>query len=495
MIDTDTPRAWLASGLLDRVAMAARERLAHDPEDQEALSVLGQALLSLGQPAQGVAMLATLARPDPDDEVALIAGLRRLNLMQEVESRSAIRSTPVPSPATTTSPEPGLWLDRGNRHLAEGALDQAAADYRKALEGNPDFAPAHGNLANVLTMTGQLEDAHRHYRAALAADPNNANIGFAYALSLLLAGQAPEGWRWYEARRRTPAMRWNYDRHADLPQWQPGTDLTGRSVLVMAEQGRGDMIQHARYVPLLAARAAGVVLELPADLHPLFAGMPGIRRLIDRDGPADDCDLACPLMSLPLALDAVDTPPPPSVDVPVDARAIWAAWLGDPDGRRRIGLVVSGDARHPHDALRSIPLEAFRSILAYPAQWVLLQTELRDDDLATRDTLEGLRVPGAALVDFGDTAGLAANLNLVITVDTAVAHLAGSLGVPTWLLLAHAPDYRWMLNRSDTPWYPSMRLFRQPRPGDWPAVLDTVRRALDGSEGSDLTLDDGGARR
>lgn len=481
MTDTDALRALLASGLPDRAASAARARLARDPEHQKALSVLGQAFLSLGHAAQGVAMLAALTRPDLEDEGALIAGLRRLNLMQEVESRSAATPAPSSGPVGTALADAEMWLDRGNRHLAEGALERAAADYRTALEATPDFAPALGNLANVLTMTGQLEDAHRHYRAAVAAEPNNANISYAYALSLLLAGRNVEGWSWHEARRRTPALRWNYDRHATVPQWHPGIDLAGRSVLVMAEQGRGDMIQHARFVPMLAERAAHVVLELPADLHPLFAAMPGVSRLIDRDGPAADCDISCPILSLPLALDALDTPPPPCVTAPVDACAIWKAWLGERDRRPRIGLVVSGDARHPHDARRSIPLEAFRHILGHPAHWVLLQTELRDDDLASRDALEGLRVPGAALVDFGDTAGLIANLDLVITVDTAVAHLAGSLGVPTWLLLGHAPDYRWMLNRPDTTWYPSMRLFRQPRPGDWPAVLEEVRQALDGS--------------
>jgi len=448
--------------------------LARDIHDPAALAGLGRIFLAQGRRAEAIAMLTAIDDPDPETVAILVQALRDAGLDMEAEARA--------TPASRTPPDPRAeaLLRHGNDHLLAGRLADAAAAYREALSLHPDYPAAAGNLGNVLTARGDTGAAHELYRTALRLDPNNADIGFAYSLSLLLAGDFTEGWRWHECRRRVVGLRWNYDRHTSLPQWHDGMDLTGRHVLLMAEQGRGDMIQFTRFIPALARIAESVTLELPRDLHPVFDGVPGVAHLIDRDAPAPDCDIACPLLSLPHAMGMAGPPfPPPVASVRDDHRAQWAAWMGAGDARRRIGLVVSGDARHPHDARRSIPLAMLSPILVQPHRFVLVQTELRDADRDTRDTLDGLRFPGAALTDFGDTAGLLANLDLLISVDTAVAHLAGSLGVPTWLLLPHAPDHRWLLGRSDTPWYPSMRLFRQSSPGDWESVVERIRQALD----------------
>ncbi len=475
MTTIDTARALLDAGRTEAAIAACRTILAADFQDPAALSLLARAFLAAGRGAEAIAMLAAIEAPDANTADALVQALRASGLTAEAEARATGAGEKI-----AASPEAVAHLTRGNAHLFADDLDKAEAAYRDALVINPDFAGALGNLGNVLTARGDLPAAHAAYQHALRVDPNNAEIGFAYSLSLLLGGDFTEGWRRHETRRRTQGLRWNYDRYPDLPQWRDGMDLTGRRVLVMAEQGHGDMIQCVRLVPLLAERAAHVVLELPRTLHRIFEAQPGVARLINRDSFASDCDIACPLLSLPLALGlTLDTIPPPVAVAREDLVAQWAAWLGAPDGRRRIGLVVSGEPRHPHDARRSIPLARFGPILDTGHRFVLLQTELRDDDRRTRDAIEGLRFPGAALTDFADTAGLIANLDLVITVDTAVAHLAGSLGVPTWLLLAHAPDHRWMLNRNDSPWYPSMRLFRQPRPGDWASVLRRMAGQLD----------------
>ncbi len=459
-----------------RIIAACRDALARDIHDQAELARLGRTFLAQGRRAEAIAMLTALDDPDPETASLLVQALRDAGLGLEAEARSI--------PATSAAPDPRAedLLRQGNDHLLAGRLADAGAAYREALALHPDYPAAAGNLGNVLTAQGDPAAAHDQYRAALRLDPNNADIGFAYSLSLLLAGDFAEGWRWHECRRRVAGLRWNYDRHAALPQWRDGMDLAGRRVLVMAEQGRGDMIQFTRFIPALARIAASVVLELPRDLHPVFEGTPGLTRLIDRDAAAADCDIACPLLSLPRALGLADDAfPAPIAAAREDHVAQWAAWIGAPDGRRRIGLVVSGDARHPHDVRRSIPLALLRPILSLPHRFVLVQTEMRDadrDTRDTRDTLDGLRFPGAALTDFGDTAGLLANLDLLISVDTAAAHLAGSLGVPTWLLLAHAPDHRWLLGREDSPWYPSMRLFRQAEPGGWAGVVERIRLAL-----------------
>lgn len=508
--------ALLLAGRPAEAAAACRTLLARDITDPGALRVLGEALIAQGWRAQGIAMLEAVPDPDVAVLVTLSNALREAGLAVDAEARAraALTQRPEHPPAHTDltraraaqraatlgagslaasglAPRPAgasaapsrdaarAHLMTGNTHLAAGRLDDAALAYRDALAAYPDFAGALGNLGNVLTAQGRPRQALDSYRAALALEPDNADIGFAYSLALLLDGDFADGWRWHECRRRVAGLRWNYDRHPDLAQWRDGMDLTGRRILVLAEQGFGDMIQFVRLVPGLAERAARVVLELPQPLHRVFPGLPGVARLIDRDGPAPDCDIACPLLSLPRVLGLTpDTIPPPVATVRDDLRAHWGAWLGGADGTRRIGLVVSGESRHPHDARRSIPLARMAPILATPHRFVLVQTELRDADRETRDGLDGLRFPGAALTDFADTAALMANLDLIISVDSAAAHLAGSLGLPVWLLLAHAPDHRWMLDRTDSPWYPSMRLYRQDSPGGWDAVVTRIRNDL-----------------
>ncbi len=473
MTTLQTAETLYEAGRHAAAAELCRDRLTRDIDDQAALGLYGLCLVALGRRAEGIAMLAGVDDPDARISTALSSALRDAGLGAEPR---VLRPSPA-SPAA--NPAAQALLLNGNDHLFAHRLDAAEQAYRDALAADPAFTGAMGNLGNVLTAQGRLTEAHETYRAALALAPDNVDIGFAFSLSLLLAGDFAEGWRWYECRRRVAEMRWNYDRHPDLPQWRDGMDLTGRRVLLTAEQGRGDMIQHARLAPLLAERAAHVVLELPQPLHRLFEGMPNIARIMDRDAPAPDCDIVCPLLSLPRVLGlTLDHIPPPVVTLRDDLRAQWGAWLGEPDGTKRIGLVVSGEARHPHDALRSIPLEMLRAIVSLPHRFILVQTELRPADRDTRDSMEGLRFPGAALTDFADAAGLIANLDLLISVDTAAAHLAGALNVPVWLLLAHAPDHRWLLDRTDSPWYPSMRLYRQPAPADWRSVLGQVQRDL-----------------
>jgi ADP-heptose:LPS heptosyltransferase len=264
-----------------------------------------------------------------------------------------------------------------------------------------------------------------------------------------------------------------------LPQWRPGIDLTGRRVLLTAEQGSGDLIQYARFAPILAREAAAVVLEMPWYLAELFRTLPGIERVIGLEDSDHGCDIACPLLSLPLLLGADAGVAPPYVAAPAGRSARWSAWLDRSPPGRRIGLVCHGDPRHPRDRDRSIALTALRPLLDMPdVGFVLVQTEVRAADRAAFEAADNVRCPAAALTDYADTAALLSGLDLLISVDTSAAHLAGAMGLPVWTLLPHCPDYRWQLGRNDSRWYPSMRLFRQERPGAWGPVIERVRVAL-----------------
>ena len=360
-------------------------------------------------------------------------------------------------------------LGLGNKLLDDDA-PRAEECYREALQLIPEFAEAATNLGTALTRQNRLREAIRAYRTSLTLRPGDANTEFAFSLALLLNGEFAEGWRLFEARRAVMSMRENYQRRLEVPRCPPEELVAlpaGRTVLVLAEQGFGDMIQYVRYVPLLVRRGLNVILEAPSELRKLFSGIPNVT-LIDPSDPLPDGSTASFLLSLPLAFST-------------ELRSIPAnvPYLHAPSGIRdgaRIGIVVSGDPAHPHDRHRSIPLTRLTPLITIRGfQFVIVQRDIRGADRAAVETY-GIAAP--ELRDFADTAALLNQLDLLITVDTSVAHLAGALGVPVWLMLRYSPDYRWLLGRTDSPWYPTMRLYRQPSPGDWDSVIEAVRRDL-----------------
>jgi tetratricopeptide (TPR) repeat protein len=495
---------------------AWRAVLARDPFDVAALHGIGRILLRRKRPAQAIALLsAAAATEDADAEVLcdlgtafVAAGLigdaepwfRRtlevqpdhfqalsglggllLGFGRAEAALGLLRQAMLVAPegAGTTVPLAGALIGAGN--AAYGAGDMAAAErlYREAMGCGVDMAAGYSNLGNALTGQLRIDEAQEAYRAALAIDPVNDAAGFAYSLCLLLSGDDAEGWRWYECRRRVDPLRRDHERHPDLPQWRPGVDLAGQRVLLTAEQGSGDLLQYARFAPALGQIAAAVVLEMPWPLAALFRGMAGIERVAELDDVIRDCDIACPLLSLPLLLGPDAGVEPPYVGTRPERVGRWKTWLDRSGPGRRIGLVCSGDPRHPRDRDRSIPLSMLAPLLEVEGvAFVLVQTEIRDSDRAALDSADNLRCPAAALTDYADTAALVAGLDLVISVDSSVAHLAGAMGVPVWVLLPFCPDYRWGLGREESRWYPSMRLFRQERPGEWGAVVQLVAGAL-----------------
>jgi tetratricopeptide (TPR) repeat protein len=427
-------RALLADGRPAEALLAADRLLCLTPKHPEGAFLRGTALNALGQPALAVAALQCAIARDPTNAAAI--------------------------------------LNLGNACTDLDRLADAERHCREAIRLAPDLAEAHASLGFVLTARGQLDEAIAACEAAIALRPDFAQAHWNQTVAALLAGDFALGFRKYEWRKRHDRFRRDF---VDLPgpQWD-GSNPAGRTILVHAEQGLGDTIQFARYLPLIAALGGHAVLACERPLIPLLAGIDATVVPKDAVPPAYDCWID--QMSLPRVFGTrLGTIPMPGGYLHADpARvAAWRAFL--PCGPN-VGLAWAGNPAHSNDSRRSIPAAALDRILAVPGiNFVNLQVGPRADDIGLADL-------SPLLGDYADTAALIAVLDLLITVDTSVAHVAGALGRPAWVLLPYAPDWRWLLGRDDTPWYASVRLFRQPRSGDWDAVIATVVGALAGCE-------------
>jgi len=358
-------------------------------------------------------------------------------------------------------------------------LDAALASFDQAIALQPAYAQAHACRGLTQHARGQWDAALASFDAAIALDADDAQSRFNKSLTLLLNGDFANGmplyeWRW-ETEKSKPRKR-----HFAQAQWTGTEPLHGKTILLHSEQGLGDTIQFARYAKLLADRGAGVVLEVPAQLSGLFQGLDGVKALIVKGASLPTFDLHSPLLSLPLAFNTgLASIPNPQAYVHSDAQKVqqWSERLG-PKTRPRVGLVWSGSAEHANDHNRSIALSALLPYLPDAFEYVSLQKEVRAADQATLAAHGQIRNFGDQLQDFSDTAALCDLMDLVISVDTSVAHLSAALGKPTWILLPFVPDWRWLLEREDSPWYPSVKLYRQQADGDWGAVFDRVRADL-----------------
>jgi tetratricopeptide (TPR) repeat protein len=370
-----------------------------------------------------------------------------------------------------------------NLGLALAAADReidAIAEYRVALSLKHDHAPAWNNLGLALQAQNEVRAAIDAFRRALAIAPDFVHARWNLSLALLLDRQFSEGWSMYDARLELPEL--GRDRHRfPGPLWD-GSAPAGKTLLVYPEQGLGDAVQFARYATTLAAAGARCVIRCPEVLAPLFASIPGVAQ-ISRDGePLPAYDAHLPLLSLPRVFGTTAQSIPaavPYLAVAEARRAAVRATLAQSATKRRIGLCWAGNPSHGNDRHRSIALMTFASLFALPgtAWFSLQQGEPAAHIAATRGAENVVPLPeGTPLVD---TAALLAELDLVIAVDTSIAHLAGALARPAWVLLPFAPDWRWQLGRDDSPWYPTLRLFRQSRPRDWPSVIARVKTELE----------------
>jgi tetratricopeptide (TPR) repeat protein len=387
------------------------------------------------------------------------------------------------------------WLDRAlalradyvealsNKATALGNFrrwEDALPLFDRALALKPDNIPVLLNKSLALSELHRFHEACAVFHRVRALDPDNADIEWDLALLQLLIGDFEAGWAGREAwwRRATPPAYPAFSQ----PRWRGEEAIAGKTVLIFAEEGLGDSLQFVRYVPMLAARGARVILAVASPIVALLSGMAGVAQCLPRlTATWPPFDLHCPMSSLPLMFRTrLDTIPAatPYLPTPDEARVrAWEDRLG-PRTKPRIGLVWSGNPLHKNDHNRSVPLQTFARLFDADATFVSLQKEARPDDQAILRARSEVVDLTEHLTDFVETAALIACLDLVITVDTSVAHLAGGLGRPTWILLPYTPDYRWLLDRDDSPWYPTARLFRQSATRDYASVLDRVRTEL-----------------
>jgi tetratricopeptide (TPR) repeat protein len=482
---------------------ASRQALAIAPRLVQAHVTLGSALLAAGQTARAIGAYraaVTLRADFAPAQIGLAMALLRDNRIDAAVGTAGRAVNLAPDNVEA-------WFVRGAALRAQGAFEEAVAALERATALDPRHARAHLTLGNALADLDRLGEAELHLRWSIAVDPTlpeaHVSLGFLLtgngrfadavaacdaAIALrpdfarafwnrsfahMLSGNYARGWEDYEWRRR-------HDQYAaglpplPGPEWA-GEDLAGKTILVHAEQGLGDTIQFARYLPLLAERGATVILACARALMKLMLRLPGVSAVVGRSAlPA--YDVWVNQMSLPrLFATRVDSIPAAAGYLTADP-ALAASWRQAAAHRPRVGIVWAGNPAHSNDSRRSMPAALLAPILAVDGiDWVSLQVGPTSHQIGTR---YGIPDVSARLTDFDQTAALIATLDLVIAVDTATAHLAGAMGKPVWLLLPYAPDWRWLPGREDSPWYASARLFRQPAPGDWLAVIQDVALAL-----------------
>jgi tetratricopeptide (TPR) repeat protein len=450
--------------------------LALRPDSADILTNCGNSLIALKKREDALVVFHRALTIDPNH---FAAHTNRGNALMQLNRLSEALDSYDKTVAVAPEQEQGF----NNRGVALAALrrfDQALASYDRALELDPKFAAAHINRGNLFVAMARPEEALANYVRALALGPDHAEARWNASLAKLTLGRFSEGWRDYEGRwhlEDAKKRRRNYLQ----PLWLGEEPVAGRTILLHAEQGLGDTLQFVRYAPLLVRRGARVILDVQPPLKPLLAGVEGIAGLFGHGEPLPPFDLHCPMMSLPLAFGTeLDTVPGgiPYLGVLPERVAKWRGRLGG--GRSlQVGIAWAGSATHINNRNRSIALAEFATLFAdQDVKFVSLQKELGGGDAVALRQYANVASVGEELADFADTAAVISLLDLVVAVDTSVVHLAGALGKPVWVLVPFSPDFRWLLAREDSPWYPTMRLFRQSGFGDWDGVLERVRCEL-----------------
>jgi tetratricopeptide (TPR) repeat protein len=367
--------------------------------------------------------------------------------------------------------------NRGAVLRALGRAEAALASHDRAIAIKSDYAEAYLNRGIVLIDLGQWDAALADYNRAIAANPEFVEAHANKAALLLSRGDWANGWIEYEWRTKMETVSvTGAPRRFSEPLWRGQESLLDKTILLYSEQGFGDIIQFCRYSKLVAALGARVILEVPEALAGLLAGLEGVSQLVTSGSPLPRFDFQCPLVSLPLAFktELASIPAAPSY-IRADASKI-AAWRRNLGGQRapRIGLAWSGSPRHANDRNRSIPLADIAPHLPPEFRYVSLQPDVRPADREALDRNVNIMDPSRELLDFSDTAALCECMDLVVSVDTSVAHLGAALGKSTWILLPVVPDWRWLLDRDDSPWYPTVTLYRQRKAGDWKGALQRI---------------------
>ncbi len=477
----DDPTLWKAMGdaLLelkryDHALLSFQHVLKLDPRNQDAAYKSGVLLHDAGRSEEAVACLDICDQLLPNHAPTLQARARALLALRKYASALSDNLC-----ANALQPENADTLNNIGACLQSlGREEEALAWFDRALERLPDSIEILNNKANLLQQLQRFGEALALYDDIRARGLNNATTDWNLSLLNMLLGNFDAGWTGREARWNIPDPA-PYPKFSQ-PMWLGKESISGKTLLVHVDEGLGDTIQFVRYVPDVAALGARVILAVEPPLVSLLSGFPGVSQCVAFSDPLPAFDMHCPIGSLPLAFNTrLETIPaeasylPPPHEERIQA---WHARLG-PHDRLRVGLVWSGSRTHSNDRNRSTSLQMLSRLLDVDAFFVSLQKDVREDDQA--ELGRGKIIDWTAeLTNFADTAALVKCLDLVITVDTSVAHLAAALGCRTWILLPWTPDYRWLLNRDDSPWYPTARLFRQNETRDYASVLDRVRAEL-----------------
>jgi len=500
----------LAMDRLDEAAQGYRRILELQPDHADASSNLGAALQGLRRPEEALSHFDRALRLRPNHDIALAnRALVLLELGRLVEALAATERMLGLDPARAAA-----WHQRGRILSRLRRREEAIECLRRAAQLEPDSgaiqvdlalelawldraddvlavlerylrersgdAAAWTNRGLTLSLLARFDQARASYERALAIEPDRPDARFHLAFLDLRRGDLARGWPGYEARWDVASTKLRR-RNFAAPLWTGEQPLSGRTLFVHAEQGLGDTLHFCRYLNELATRAAHVVFEVQAHLVGLLRrNLPPQVAIISQGTPLPRFDLHVPLLSIPLACaTTLETVPAPCAYLQADGERVvaWQGRLGESPGLR-VGLAWSGNPAHGNDGQRSIALGELAPLLSGRIQFIALQTDVRDTDLEALSMMPSVLYFGDAIADFDDTAALIALCDVVVAVDTSVVHLAGAMGRPVWVLVPRVPDWRWMLDRDDSPWYPSARLFRQPVGCDWESVIQRVTDEL-----------------
>lgn len=481
----DHLEALRAAGMLhiqleqyEAAALKLARLISLDSGIPEVWSSLATALSMLEKPEQALACVNEGLQLDPASPFAHNTKgtiLRALGRPDEALAcyEQALRLDPTYGEA---------WNNKGVALLDLDRPDESVTALKRASQLNPRSAPVLVNLGNALRDLGHYDEAAASYRKALASDPTFQSARFNESMMQLSLSDFANGWKNYEARWQSKGFP-SPQRNFACPLWLGQEPLQGKAILLHSEQGFGDTIQFCRYIPHVSALAATTIVEVEAPLTKLLRTLHPDVIVVEKGQTLPVFDAHCPLMSLPLAFDTTtETVPSSSAYLTADPELVrhWEKRLGTKRGPR-IGIAWSGNPRHINDRKRSIPLQTLLSGLPINApgiEWISLQKDGSAIDLSRLEQTRSILHVGQEIQDFADTAALVSLTDIVISVDTAIAHLAGAMGKTVWLLLPYVAEWRWMHTRADSPWYPGMRIFRQPSRGNWPSLLQQVHAAL-----------------
>ena len=481
--------ALIQQGQFEPAWTAVHEVLNADPQNPHAIQLRGLIYAQLGYLREAADDFRTAVALAPDDPVAhnnLGNALRPLGLWDEALAAC--------ERALALAPDyPDAQLSHANALQDMGRPKEAVAGYDRLLQRSPRDTRALANRGLALRSLNRGHDAVKSFEQAMAIDPGNPHIRALAGQAYLATGDLKTGFALFEARWKSPIMAGYLEsRRFGRPQWLGQAPLEGRTLLLHSEQGWGDIFQFCRYAALAAGQGARVLIEVQKPAVELMRTLKGVSQVIEFGQPLPPFDFHCPVMSLPHAFGAtLETIPAEVPYLSADPARVarWNARLG-PRTRPRVGLVWSSGVRPDQPELaaangrRNLPFDKLRAFKGLPVDFVSLQKgEPAESEFAGFDQAawDGPPIANVAadLRDWADTAALIATLDLLVTVDTAMPHLAGAMGRPVWLMNRYDPCWRWLETRADSPWYPTLRLFRQPAMGDWDSVIAEVRAALE----------------